>query len=339
MTAHNRRPPRLCEVPGCGRRHRGRGYCATHLARLHTDGDVRADEPIRSPAEHGTSYWGARQRLYTTRGAADAQQCAGCAAPARCWSYDGGDPDERRDPGNGVHYSLDLDRYRPRCWSCHRRATSARWRNPEMRAERRAHRAARLSTDDPSSDGPGCLVPGCEGEHSGRGYCHTHLSRLHRVGDVRADVPIQHKRTHGKVSYWSVLQRLGGERGPARGQTCTDCGGAALSWSYDRADPDERTSPEGYRYSLNLDHYRPRCRPCHRRATNAGAAPRAKAAVEDVERAVWLYERGVSAAGIGAVFGVSRTAVLNALRSHGVIIRRRGSRAPLGQPLAETAQS
>ncbi len=65
-------------------------------------------------------YAGAHRRLRSVRGPATDQRCAECGAPARCWCYDGSDPDERRDPASGRRYSLDPGRYRARCASCHR---------------------------------------------------------------------------------------------------------------------------------------------------------------------------------------------------------------------------
>lgn len=126
----------------------------------------------------------------------------------------------------------------------------------------------------------------------------------------------------GGVSYWSVRERLRVERGPASGYRCVECGAAARDWSYDGTDPAERTDPaRGYRYSLDLGRYRPRCRSCHRRA----ARPR-EVGVLDVAEAARLYEAGVSGAGISAVLGTSRPTVLRRLRAHGVTIRHAGRR-------------
>jgi hypothetical protein len=44
--------------------------------------------------------------------------CADCGRPAQGRSYDHGDPDEKIDE-RGRRYSLDLNRYTPRCSSCH----------------------------------------------------------------------------------------------------------------------------------------------------------------------------------------------------------------------------
>lgn len=56
--------------------------------------------------------------------------------------------------------------------------------------------------------------------------------------------------------------------GSARNYPCVDCGwpGASMYWSYDGADPDELSAIDHglvMRYSLKLEHYAPRCGPCH----------------------------------------------------------------------------
>jgi hypothetical protein len=99
-------------------------------------------------------------------------------------------------------------------------------------------------------------------------------------------------------------------------------------WSYDGADPDERTEPgRGRRYSLDPARYRPRCRFCHRRALLDAAAPvappptRRAAPALDVDRAVRLYTAGATAAGIAGLLHISPQAVLRALRARDITIR------------------
>lgn len=117
--------------------------------------------------------------------------------------------------------------------------------------------------------------------------------------------------------YCAMRQRLVTARGPAAAQPCAGCDRDAQLWSYDGTDPDERTDPvRGCRYSLDPARYRALCRSCHRRATARGAA-----GPLDVERAAWLYRAGASSRGIAAVLDASPSAVLRALRAHGVPIR------------------
>ena len=66
-----------------------------------------------------------------------------------------------------------------------------------------------------------------------------------------------------KVMYNAAHQRLRVARGNARQYECISCDAPAVHWAYDHADPNELTSPHGA-YSLDSDHYNPRCVPCHK---------------------------------------------------------------------------
>lgn len=181
-----------------------------------------------------------------------------------------------------------------------------------------------------------CEVTGCGRRHYGHGYCRAHHARWLRHGDPQPDAPIgDYER--GRCSYWSVGQRLRTEHGPASARRCAGCAAPADCWSYDGTDPRERTDPvHGYRYSLDLTRYRPRCRSCHRRSTLDRSQPRMRSAAVDAERAARLYRAGASVTGVAAVLDVSRTAVHTALRHHGVALRPPGHRAtttPEGEPV------
>lgn len=144
----------LCAVAGCAEPVRGRGYCNTHYRRWQRYGDPRADLPIERKITGGVGYWSVRNRLRTERGPAAAQACAECGGPAVDWSYDGSDPAERTCAYRGYRYSLDLWRYRPRCRSCHRRATAARANpRPRCRTVVDIERAARLYEAGASAQG------------------------------------------------------------------------------------------------------------------------------------------------------------------------------------------
>lgn len=69
------------------------------------------------------TYSAAHYRIKAAKGKASAHLCIDCGAQARDWSYDGQDPDEltgySRVGGNPRAYSLDPDRYVPRCRKCH----------------------------------------------------------------------------------------------------------------------------------------------------------------------------------------------------------------------------
>lgn len=65
-------------------------------------------------------YSAAHERVRRLYGPASDHYCIGCGAPAQHWSYDHADPDELISPTLGIAYSLDTDRYQPRCVSCHK---------------------------------------------------------------------------------------------------------------------------------------------------------------------------------------------------------------------------
>lgn len=77
-------------------------------------------------------------------------------------------------------------------------------------------------------------------------------------------------RYTARPRYSAVHERLRTTLGPARQYQCVDCGRQAAQWSYDHDDPDELVAPEGeygagLAYSPKLEHYLPRCVPCHKR--------------------------------------------------------------------------
>lgn len=67
-------------------------------------------------------YAGLHRRLERQRGHASEFSCDECGDPAQEWAYDHSDPDEITDDPDGRPYSLDFERYRPLCVSCHRRS-------------------------------------------------------------------------------------------------------------------------------------------------------------------------------------------------------------------------
>jgi len=94
-----------------------------------------------------------------------------------------------------------------------------------------------------------------------------------RIGDLKngnaksCGNPKIHRRSESPT-YEAVHERLRRDRGPARAQHCVDCGKRAAHWSYDHADTAELVGErDGLRrpYSLDQQHYQPRCVPCHKR--------------------------------------------------------------------------
>ena len=68
------------------------------------------------------------------------------------------------------------------------------------------------------------------------------------------------------VTYTGMHSRLARQRSKASAHTCVDCEQPAREWSYNHDDPDEIVGEHrGSRvvYSLDVEHYNPRCSRCH----------------------------------------------------------------------------
>lgn len=95
-----------------------------------------------------------------------------------------------------------------------------------------------------------CSTPACREPHHGRGLCAQHYFQARDEADAGC--------------YQIAHSELRQHRGNADQHTCVDCTAPAQEWSYDYNDPDEVRCSSGTRYSLNPDHYQPRCTSCHR---------------------------------------------------------------------------
>lgn len=65
------------------------------------------------------------------------------------------------------------------------------------------------------------------------------------------------------ASYTAVHLRLKVLSGPASDHECVDCGKVADDWSYQNQCEEERRELNRGKYCTHVEHYRPRCRPCH----------------------------------------------------------------------------
>lgn len=116
-----------------------------------------------------------------------------------------------------------------------------------------------------------CTVDGCESVDDGaNGLCKLHGTRLRRHGDPLAFHPVgspagpdHHSRNDGGLTYSGAHIRVRLTKGRASDHACIDCLGSASQWSYDHLDPNERRG-DGGPYSIDPDHYQPRCGPCHK---------------------------------------------------------------------------
>jgi len=181
---------RTCSIPGCDRKHQGRGFCEGHLRRFIATGDPGpAEFEPRVPRGNACHVADCGRRRYAKGmcelhyrrmreyGSLDVPEhpawvseptytavhlriraqrgpakdnTCGCGLPAEHWAYVRGDDQSVRYNEQGRPYSTDLSRYVALCVTCHRR----------MDAEATRTR--------------GCSVDGCGGEHKSRGMCNRH---------------------------------------------------------------------------------------------------------------------------------------------------------------------
>lgn len=74
--------------------------------------------PTSRPHKEVVAYSSAHYRIRRSKGAASRFRCVDCGTQALDWSYSGGDPGELVEAG--LAYSLDPNRYVPRCRACHK---------------------------------------------------------------------------------------------------------------------------------------------------------------------------------------------------------------------------
>lgn len=115
---------------------------------------------------------------------------------------------------------------------------------------------------------PECTVDGCTREQHARAMCNTHDRRVKKTGDPHNRGHLGGRPLKGAHPTWAAIhKRLSRSRGPAKKYTCVDCGRRAQEWSYDGNDEQQLVGySHGWElaYSLNLNHYEPRCSSCHR---------------------------------------------------------------------------
>lgn len=166
-----------------------------------------------------------------------------------------------------------------------------------------------------------CRIEGCDRPVRYKELCKLHVTRMERHGDPLAFIPHSERNfprgsanvrwSGDQASYSGMHQRVRYTRGAARNYLCAECGSQAAQWSYDHADPDERQSEFGA-YSVNIDHYVPRCVPCHKAFDLSLIAPKPEAPV-DPEVVRRLRGDGISIGSVAKLLGVPYRRIQRAL--------------------------
>lgn len=139
-----------CTIEGCEKPRKARGWCSMHEARIRRHGDPHMVKrgPLRADwvNDAAISYRGMHSRVVRSRGKASEHPCSACTCPAEQWSYDETDPAPLVGVQNGstVRWSADVERYRPMCRSCHKRAD-----NGVRKAEGRWNPRTAIGTANP----------------------------------------------------------------------------------------------------------------------------------------------------------------------------------------------
>lgn len=212
---HEHTQTKSCTIPGCTRKYRARGWCATHYARWQRNG-----APVTQPI------------------APTNPECAadGCT----------------REPRSRVAEYCEKHYYRLR-------------------------RNGTLETVAPRVPATTCVVDGCDRRAERTdGLCRACLYRFHRNGSFDY---VGYRLPPELTTYTVVHQRVRAAKGSASKYRCVDCGRQARQWSYDHKDPGSRwgttpSYPDPMPFSVSVDHYEPRCIPCHKRFDLAKIAER-----------------------------------------------------------------
>lgn len=300
-----------------------------------TPGSGAAPAPAPGTPGGVPDYAAMHRRLRALRGPAKGQQCAGCGAVARCWCYDGTDPDEQRDPASGRRYSVDPGRYWPRCASCHRTIAAGHAPlTPDVIEQAAAFYEGGAGVAQTAARF-GVTRPALRAALTTRGVVPR---RRAAVVDVE-----QAAALYGTgASIRAVAVRLGVPRHALREALAArgvDIRPRRAVLDTDRACALYEAGESLARIASVLGVSRLAVRAALTARGVVIRAPRTRAGSNvDGNRAAALYAAGAGLRGIAAQLGVTRPAVRTALTARGVAIRPPGpTRRHLPRPVAPTA--
>ena len=245
---------RICTIEGCDRVILCRGWCRPHYRRWSDYGDP---EYVKPPAVVAPC---------SIDGCPSDSHAKGwCKSHYERWRRTG-DPEWTKPIAQSSVCAVD---------GCNRPAKSRGWCQ--------AHYFRWRRTGDPDPGRPlllkglppeQCNIEGCDRDQNGLGLCELHARRYRKWGDPYY---VEEKARRGVFSHWwsgddvgyaGAHDRVRTRRGKVQQYACIDCGGQAKHWSYDHEDPDEKRGVEYgllVAYSIKVEHYHPRCVPCHKR--------------------------------------------------------------------------
>lgn len=100
--------------------------------------------------------------------------------------------------------------------------------------------------------------------------CACHRRGVLFAGDIARGASLAcgtctHEAARTGTSYRTAHRNVQRAHGKASAHVCVDCGRRAAQWSYTHDDADELLDAKtGCAYSLDVNHYAPRCTSCHR---------------------------------------------------------------------------
>ena len=114
-----------------------------------------------------------------------------------------------------------------------------------------------------------CSIEGCTKKVKARSMCGTHYQAWWVLQPVENRNSNNGRPRQQVVSYWGMHSRVKLAKGSASKYLCLDCGNPANDWTHNPSCQDilygkgKEGRPNLNPYCLHLEHYEPRCTPCH----------------------------------------------------------------------------
>lgn len=157
----------------------------------------------------------------------------------------------------------------------------------------------------------GCAVAGCPEKHFAKTFCWNHWRRNRQFGSPEG--VSTYRDDAAFAGYVGAHDRVVSLRGKAREHTCVGCGGDAADWSYVGGCADEQVQVgglnDGDAYCAHVEHYEPRCKPCHKRYDGHTALT-----LEQDSEVRVRYAAGETISQLASAYGVSMMTIHRRVR-------------------------